>query len=176
MPSPTPSELGPSAVKELMTWGTLSATPRILNRSEDPADELLSGDTPFQLKAPSNREVIGQRLSANAAKSLSAKVALMAGSGGSLGLRSHTPTSIRRSAADAKAMPPPSWTPRKADAAGSLTPAARRLLDRTTTSVASARRADAMGKTQQWESSKTKERDLNRVRWTPSPAPVARKR
>lgn len=182
MPSPTPSELGPAAVKELMTWGTLNATPRILNRSEDTAESIEPQNMTFHLKAPSNREVISQRLSANAAKSLRAKVALMGGSGSKLGLsrrpQTQTPRSVHGSSVDARSMPPPTWTPRKAEATGSLTPAARRLLDRTTLSVASARRADAMGKTSQWESasSKAKERDLNKVRWTPSPAPVARKR
>lgn len=98
-------------------------------------------------------------------------------------------------------MPPPNWTPgrqtprtpRKVDAVGTLTPAARRLLDRSTASVAGARRADAMGKTAGWqgrsgagkngkngnvgkESLSEKERDLGRVRWTPSPAPVSRRR
>lgn len=95
-------------------------------------------------------------------------------SGGS-SLGSRTPLSVRGRASGS--MPPPSWTPRKADAAGALTPAAKRLLDRTTMGVAGTRRADAMGKTAGWDSTqKAKERDLNRVRWTPSPAPVARRR
>ncbi|KIP12456.1 hypothetical protein PHLGIDRAFT_32781, partial [Phlebiopsis gigantea 11061_1 CR5-6] len=38
LPSPTPSELGPAAVKQLMTWGTLNATPRVLSGSDDPAE------------------------------------------------------------------------------------------------------------------------------------------
>lgn len=182
MPSPTPSELGPAAVKELMTWGTLNATPRILDRTEDPAEEVDAQNLKFHLQAPSSREVISHKLSTNAAKSLRVKAALMGGSGGKIALaqrtQTRTPGSVRGESANSRLMPPPTWTPRKADAAGSLTPAARRLLDRTAISVASARRADAMGKTTQWESAsaKAKERDLNKVRWTPSPAPVARKR
>ncbi|KAI5124621.1 hypothetical protein M0805_004231 [Coniferiporia weirii] len=178
MPSPTPSELGPVAVKQLMTWGTLNATPRILPAS-DPADAASNLDlppvsTPFHLPPPTSREALSHRLSNNASKSLRAKAALMAGGSTSLGFR--TPTATRTG--DDRSMPPPSWTPRKADAAGALTPAARRLLDRTSAGVASARRADAMGKTAGWQgsSAKAKERDMNKVRWTPSPAPVAGKR
>ncbi|KAH8120406.1 nuclear protein DGCR14 [Phellopilus nigrolimitatus] len=178
LPSPTPSELGPSAVKQLMTWGTLNATPRILSTSDDPADasssDLPPPITPFHLPTPSTRETISHRLSNNAVKSLRVKAALMGGGSSGLGFR--TPTSTRGRGDGS--MPPPSWTPRRADSVGSLTPAAKRLLDRSTTGVANARRADAMGKTTGWESNKAKakERDLNKVRWTPSPAPVARKR
>lgn len=176
MPSPTPSELGPAAVKQLMTWGTLNATPRIIS-SDDPADaNLPPPNTPFHLPPPSARETISHKLSNKAVKSLRAKAALMGGGSSGLGFR--TPTSTR--SVGSGSMPPPNWTPRKADAAGGLTPAAKRLLDRTTIGVAGSRRADAMGKTSGWESSsakaKAKEKDLNKIRWTPSPAPVARKR
>ena len=175
MPSPSPSELGPTAVKQLMTWGTLNATPRIIS-SDDPADRASSDlpppSTPFHIPAPSARESLGLKLSSNASKSLRAKAALM-NSGSGLGLR--TPSSLRGKGDGS--MPPPNWTPRKADAAGTLTPAAKRLLDRTTMGVAGSRRADVMGKNSGWDSSqKAKEKDLNRVRWTPSPAPVARRR
>lgn len=70
-------------------------------------------------------------------------------------------------------MPPPSWTPRRAEASGSLTPAAKRLLDRSTMGTAASRRADAMGRAAGWE--KNKDKDLNRVRWTPTPSPVTRR-
>lgn len=171
MPSPTPSELGPVAVKQLMTWGTLNATPRILSTSDDPADDLPPPSTPFHIPAPSARERIGHKLSNTASKSLRERATLMGGGGSSSGLGFRTPSRDQD-----MNMPPPSWTPRRADP-GSLTPAAKRLLDRTV-GVASARRADAMGKTSGWEGSgaKAKERDLNKVRWTPSPAPVSRRR
>lgn len=170
MPSPTPSELGAAGVKQLMTWGTLNATPRIISKDEDDTD-LPPPNTPFHLPPPSAREAISHRLSSNAAKSLRVKAALMGG--GSSGLGFSTPRSSKGNTN--RSMPPPSWTPRKAGAANALTPAARRLLDRTTLGVAGSRRADVMDKSSGWESAKAKERDLNRVRWTPSPAPVSRK-
>lgn len=174
MPSPTAEQLGPAAVKELMTWGTLNATPRIISKSED--DDIPTPNTPFRINRPSSREVIGMKLSNNAGKSLREKAALMRGGSGVRSLVSRTPGLMQR---ERGSMPPPTSTPRKADAMGALTPAGRRLLDRTTTSVAGARRADAMGKASGWEGksakSKEKEKDLNKVRWTPSPAPVARK-
>lgn len=174
IPSPTPSQLGPAAVKQLMTWGTLNATPRVLSQSDDPAEAVeMPPPNTFQIKPPSAREQLSHKLSNSAAKSLRAKAELL---GGIPGLR--TPSSVRSSAptsARKGSMPPPSWTPRRAE--GALTPAARRLLDRTTMGTAAARRADAMNKASGWEgnSSKAREQDLNRVRWTPTPSPVTRR-
>ncbi|KAH9847377.1 nuclear protein DGCR14 [Lenzites betulinus] len=166
LPSPTPSELGPAAVKQLMTWGTLNATPRILSQSDDPAD-IPTPATPFRIAEPTSRERLSHRLSNDASKSLSAKVGLL---GGLPGLsRSSGSSGVRRGS-----MPPPSWTPRKSEAPGSLTPAAKRLLDRTMGTAAS-RRADAMGRLSGWEGDRAKERDLQRVRWTPTPSPVTRR-
>lgn len=75
-------------------------------------------------------------------------------------------------------MGPPTWTPRRTE--GSLTPAAKRLLDRSTMGTTAARRAEAMGRMAGWEGSgggtgKEKEKDLNHVRWTPTPGPVTRR-
>src|SRR5712672_2033532 len=158
LPSPTPSELGPAAVKQLMPWGTLVGTPRILSQSDDPAE--LSGpvpSTPFHISAPTKREVLSHKLSSSASKSLRAKASLLG------------PGYARRKGD----MPPPSWTPRRAEASGALTPAARRLLDRTTMGTAASRRAETMERTAGWE--KNKDKDLNRVRWTPTPSPVTRR-
>ncbi|KAI0002063.1 nuclear protein DGCR14 [Russula vinacea] len=157
LPSPTPSELGPAAVKQLMTWGTLAGTPRILSQSDDPAEASAPGpSTPFHISAPTKREVLSHKLSSSASKSLRAKAGLL-GAG------------YARRKGD---MPPPSWTPRRAEASGALTPAAKKLLDRTMGTAAS-RRADAMGRAAGWENNKDK--DLNRVRWTPTPSPVTRR-
>lgn len=174
IPSPTPSELGPTAVKELMTWGTITATPRVISADpDDPAsDPSATPDTPFRIAAPSARERLSHKLSTSAAKSLRAKAGLL---GGPLGLAGRTPA---RTPASGGAMPPPTWTPRRADAPGNLTPAARRLLDRTTMGTAALRRAEAMGRAAGWEgaTAKTKEqKDMSRVRWTPTPSPVARR-
>ncbi|KAG9314468.1 nuclear protein DGCR14 [Chiua virens] len=162
VPSPTPEQMGSKAVKQLMTWGTLNATPRIISQSDDVPEEMPPPNT-FQISAPSSREALSHRLSASAAKSLRAKAGLL---NGSTPLPGRTPsrTPTRGS------MAPPSWTPRRADAPGNLTPAAKRLLDRTTLGTAAARRADAMGKISGWSNgSSGKEKDLNHVRWTPTP-------
>jgi len=158
MPSPTPEELGPAAVKQLMTWGTLNATPRIIT-SDDPAD-VPEPSTPFHIDGPSNRERISHKLSANASKSLRAKAILLGGS--------KTPGISRTSSLERTRgnMGPPTWTPKRAEVAGNLTPAAKRLLNRTMAS----RRSDAMEKTSKWQGgSSAKEKDLNKVRWTPTP-------
>ncbi|KAG6842563.1 hypothetical protein C0991_000089 [Blastosporella zonata] len=163
IPSPTASELGPTAVKQLMTWGTLNATPRIISR-DDPA--LPPPSTPFHIPAMSSREVISHRLSNKASKSLRAKAGLIGLAGSTPGIRA-TPTG---------SMAPPAWTPRRSEAAGNLTPAARRLLERSTMRTAGTRRAQAMDKSAGWESgAKVKDKDLNRARWTPTPSPVTRR-
>ncbi|EPT03965.1 hypothetical protein FOMPIDRAFT_1114651 [Fomitopsis schrenkii] len=170
VPSPTPSELGPIAMKQLMTWGTLNATPRILAQSDDPAEPLPDmppPNTPFHIAAPSARERISHKLSSNAAKSLRVKAGLLSVPGIS---RTSAGSSSRKST-----MPPPSWTPRRAQGPGALTPAARRLLDRSTMGTAAARRAEAMDRMAGWEGSAKKDTDLNRVRWTPTPSPVTRR-
>ena len=158
MPSPTPEDLGPAAVKQLMTWGTLNATPRII--SSDNPDDVPEPSTPFRIDGPSNRERISHKLSANASKSLRAK-AILLGGGKTSGI-SRTSSSERTRGN----MGPPTWTPRRAEVAGNLTPAAKRLLNRTM----AARRSDAMEKTSNWQgASSAKEKDLNKVRWTPTP-------
>jgi protein DGCR14 len=157
MPSPTPDELGPTAVKQLMTWGTLDATPRIIS-SDDPAD-VPEPSTPFRIAGPSSRERISHKLSANASKSLRAK-AILLGGGKTPGL-SRTPSERTRGN-----MGPPTWTPKKAEVAGNLTPAAKRLLNRTMAS----RRSEAMEKASNWQGgSSAKEKDLSKIRWTPTP-------
>ncbi|SJL05787.1 uncharacterized protein ARMOST_09123 [Armillaria ostoyae] len=163
-PSPTPSELGPAAVKELMTWGTLSATPRIISQSDDPAD-LPPPTTPFHLPDPSARERISQKLSNDASKSLRAKAGL-------LGL-SRTPGGPSRTPMGKKGtMLPPSWTPRRSEAAGNLTPAAKRLLDRTTMGALASRRAEAMERVAGWSAG---QKDMSKVRWTPTPSSGVRR-
>lgn len=164
LPSPTAAELGPSAVNQLITWGTLNATPRILSKSDDPAEALPLSSTPFHIAAPSSREALSHRLSAHASKSLRAKAVLL---GGTTPLIGRTPA--RGGSSKLGSMGPPSWTPRRADAPGNLTPAGKRLLDRTTMGTAATRRAEAMGRMSGWGTGQSAERDLNRVRWTPTP-------
>lgn len=157
MPSPTPEELGPAAVKQLMTWGTLDATPRIIS-SDDPAD-VPEPSTPFRIANPSSRERISHKLSANASKSLRAKAILLGGSRTSG--TSRTPSERTRGN-----MGPPTWTPKRADVVGNLTPAAKKLLNRTMAS----RRSEAMERASNWQGdSSAKEKDLSKIRWTPTP-------
>lgn len=161
-----------------MTWGTLNATPRIISQSDDPAElsSLPPPNTPFHLPAHSSREIISHKLSNAASKNLRAKAGLLGH--GQLGRTpgiSRTPAGTD-SGSKKGSMAPPSWTPRRSDAAGNLTPAARRLLDRSTMGTAAARRAGAMERMAGWDgSAKGKEKDLNRVRWTPTPSPVTKR-
>ncbi|KAJ6519941.1 nuclear protein DGCR14 [Mycena sanguinolenta] len=164
MPSPTPDELGPAAVKQLMTWGTLTATPRIISQSDD----LPPPSTPFHLPAPTSRENIAQKLSNNASKNLRVKAGLLGLGGRTPGIASRTPVSTSKKGT----MAPPNWTPRRSEAAGNLTPAARRLLDRTTMGAMASRRAEAMDRIADWDG---KQKDLNRVRWTPTPSTGAKR-
>lgn len=164
MPSPTPAELGPVAMKQLMTWGTITATPRVI-QSDDPAIDNITADNPFRIAHMSKREELSRRLSNNASRSLREKAEKM-------GLR--TPGIVGRTPLGTPSsrkggMAPPSWTPRRADAPGNLTPAAKRLLERSTLGSAAGRRAEAMERAARWDGSKGKERDPNQMRWTPTP-------
>lgn len=146
-----------------MTWGTLNATPRIINQT---GGDVPDPSTPFRIAAVSSREAIGLKLSNKASKSLRAKAEM------------YTPRSGKSVLSGGKkgSMGPPSMTPRRSEAAGNLTPAAKRLLERTAFGTAGLRRAEAMERQSNWSSGeKSKERDLERVRWTPTPSPVTRR-
>lgn len=149
-----------------MTWGTLDSTPRIISQSGDVA----GSRTPFHIPDISAREAVSYKLANSASKSLRAKAEMFNPS-------TQTARSVRTQATGTKgSMAPPTMTPRRSEAAGSLTPAARRLLERTTLGTAAIRRADAMERTAGWTQNPTgKERDLSRVRWTPTPSSVTRK-
>ncbi|KAF8898621.1 nuclear protein DGCR14 [Infundibulicybe gibba] len=165
LPSPTPSELGPTAVKQLMTWGTLNATPRIISQSDDVG--LPPPSTPFHLPDITSREALSHRLSSKASKSLREKAGLM----GLSGITNRTPRTTRTPGGSRGkgGMGPPSWTPRRSEAAGNLTPAARRLLERSTLGSAALKRAEVMERKAGWDDGRGKDKDLNRVRWTPTP-------
>ncbi|KAL1749101.1 nuclear protein Es2-domain-containing protein [Schizophyllum fasciatum] len=139
LPTPTPDQLGPARMKQLMTWGTLAGTPRILSS----ADDIEEPSTPFRIAEPTPREVISRKLSQSASKSLRERDGIMRG--------------VKK-----EGMPPPSWTTRR-EREGNLTPAARRLLDRT---VGAQRRADAMERESGWTGNR---RDVAHMRWTPTP-------
>jgi protein DGCR14 len=139
-------------MKQLMTWGTLNATPRIINQTEDPVEPR----TAFRIPDITSREVIAHKLSNKAAKSLRVKAEMF------------TPKFSKTGTLDQKlkgSMGPPSWTPRRSDAVGNLTPAARRLLERTAMGTPSRRTDMELG-----SGGHAGERDLDRVRWTPTPS------
>jgi len=158
LPSPNPAELGPAAVKHLMTWGTLNSTPRIISETDDPRDLR----TPFHIPAITTREAVGHKLADSASKSLRTKADML---GSSNRLKSAKVSLLAKKGS----MAPPSSTPRRAEASGNLTPAARRLLQRTTVGTAASRRAEVMERHAWNPSKKGKERDFDRVRWTPTP-------
>ncbi|WVR08711.1 hypothetical protein IAU60_005769 [Kwoniella sp. DSM 27419] len=126
-PSPSPQDL-PS----LLTWGTLLATPRALDDGTDPLDSTRS----FQMPETKRRDEIGRKLADKASRSMNERA------------KSFTPhrpggsslASALRNAADrtqqrrtdrtpgGKMLPPGAFTPRRQ--ADSLTPAAKRLLER----------------------------------------------
>ncbi|KAH7107141.1 nuclear protein DGCR14 [Auriculariales sp. MPI-PUGE-AT-0066] len=168
VPTINPTDLSSDQQKQLMTWGTLDATPRVISDDPDaPPQPLAAPRSAFHIKPRSAREELGLRLSNTAAKSLRAKAAIMNGTPST----SRTPFGLAsgRTPDGRMSMPPPT-TPRDASA-GMLTPAAKRLLQRT----AGARRADAMNQSAGWTSTgglaaAKRERDMARVRWTPSPA------
>lgn len=149
LPSPTPAELGSTAMKQLMTWGTLNATPRIINQTGESTEP----SPAFRIPDVTSREAIAHKLSNKAAKSLRVKAEMF------------TPKTSKTRALGQKlngSMGPPSWTPRRSEAVGNLTPAARRLLERTTVP---SRRTDI-----EQSSGQPRETDLDRVRWTPTPS------
>jgi len=151
VPSPTASQLGPAAVNKLMTWGTITSTPRILSSDPDSEEPAPVPPTPFHLPGPTPRERTAHKLASSASRSLRAKASLLSG----------TPVASRRASTAAPGTPRPH--------AGMLTPAARRLLDRTAgLGTSASRRADAMRQEAGWEGGRS--RDLGKVRWTPSPA------
>lgn len=136
-------------MKQLMTWGTLNATPRIINQtgvSTEPSPA-------FRIPEVTSREAIAHKLSNKAAKSLRVKAEMF------------TPKTSKTRASGQKlngSMGPPSWTPRRSEAVGNLTPAARRLLERTA--------VPSRTNIEQSSGRQPKEAELDRVRWTPTPS------
>ena len=115
--APNAAELGPQVVKDLMTIGTLLATPRVLSGTDDMGNDVTS---PFVINAPNARDSLGRRLGGEAGRALSKKAELL---GGSTPRATRASTSSHRHGDKLSAS-----TPRRLDI---LTPAARKLLDRT---------------------------------------------
>lgn len=182
LPSPSPSELGPEAMKELMTWGTLLGTPRIIQDDDDADPDAPSSraSNPFNIAHPSSRDSIGRRLGVQASRSLREKAALL--STGVIGSSGATPGGVRKRKPAGTDMLPPTFTPRRGGAGNAdlLSPAARTLLGRTKSGT-------AMGLTPTPKQSgsltpvpsgslKNKGRggvDLRKVGWSPMATPVS---
>lgn len=163
LPSPTPSQLGPAAVNELMTWGTITSTPRILSSDND-TEQVPAPTTPFHLPGPTPRERVAHKLSSTASRSLRAKASLLSGT------PRPSKLSHLKGRRETHGLAPPA-TP--GPHPGLLTPAARRLLDRTAGLGTSAtRRAEVMGHESKWEGAKA--REIGNARWTPSPSRVTK--
>jgi protein DGCR14 len=67
VPSPSPEQLGPEAVSQLMTWGALMSTPRALGESGDPLD---TAPNAFKINEPKRRDDIGRRLAKDASRAM----------------------------------------------------------------------------------------------------------
>lgn len=169
-PSPSPQDL-PS----LLTWGTLLATPKALDGSDDPLDARPS----FKLPEPKRRDELGRKLGDRASRSLN-DTARNYTTGKSLSdkLRTAAERTHRsaREAATPGRMAAPASTPRRQD---NLTPAGKRLLERSlglspmTTSgsrisTGSRNRGAAMERGSGWGASSSKR--TSSLGWTPSPA------
>ena len=131
VPSPSPSELGPTAVKELMTWGTLLGTPRAIGGDDD--IDLTPNN--FKMNEPGRRDDIGRRLATNASRSMRERAQGYGITPKGLAVLSAGNTSgSRANGQRAGSMGPPapptpgSSTPRRR--AEALTPAAKSLLQR----------------------------------------------
>ncbi|KAJ1309952.1 hypothetical protein OPQ81_006711 [Rhizoctonia solani] len=159
--SPSPSQLGPVGLKQLMTWGTLQGTPRVISSDGDDIP-IADPQTPFRIAEPSRRDLLSHRLANKASKSLAQRAALLSPH------PTRTPTTSSSQAGPIRAkrthgnMPPPMMTPRRSEI--SLSPAARKLLSRTGGSSMSAQREG-------WGEAATRQsKNLAKERWTPSPA------
>lgn len=158
---PDPEDLPP-----LMTYGTLLATPRALDSSDDPLD-----GPSFKFPAPKSRDELGRKLGTKASKAMSDRARSYHKPSGVSALRAAAERTRTTDLSRGGQMGPPA-TPRRE---GNLTPAARTLLDRSLgrtprgglglSSGGSARGA-AMEKGSGWGGA-----SRGAMSWTPSPAP-----
>ncbi|ORX40830.1 nuclear protein DGCR14 [Kockovaella imperatae] len=172
-PSPSPADL-PS----LLTWGTLLATPRALDGSDDPLD--FSGPT-YTLPETKRRDELGRKLADKASRSMNQRAAAYTprGKNGSTStlraLADRTQRSVRGTPRNGLGdMLPPSATPRRQ--AEALTPAGKRLLQRSmgvkSMGTSARNRSAAMEKGSGWSSGGSGGlggRDVGKMSWTPSP-------
>jgi protein DGCR14 len=159
--SPSPSQMGPIGLKQLMTWGTLQGTPRVISSDGDDAP-IADPQTPFRIVEPSRRDLLSHRLANKASKSLTQRAALLSPHPTRASATPNSHIGPVRTKQTRGNMPPPMMTPRRSEV--SLSPAARRLLSRTGGGSVTTQREG-------WGETVTKQsKDLAKERWTPSPA------
>ncbi|KAG8927160.1 hypothetical protein FRC02_008429 [Tulasnella sp. 418] len=164
LPTPKPEDMEPEQIKQLMTWGTIMSTPRVLSTDDgEPAG--MPVDSPFVIKPPNARDALARKLGGEAGRSLAKKAGLLNG------------TSVRTPASSSSSRI--IGTPKRTDM---LTPAARRLLDRTRGGGATP--GGLLGRTpsnlksslsstpgRNMDSKRRKELDLRKVGWSPRDTP-----
>jgi len=175
-PSPSPTDL-PS----VLTWGTLLSTPRALDSNDDPLD--LSRPS-FRMPVNKRRDELGRKLADKASRSMKARAAGFTPRPNAAlrNLAEKTQKSARAERTPGKMLPPIS-TPRREG----LTPAAKRLLERSVAwspasqsgktglgiSTGGRNRGAAMEKGSVWGDLGTKGvlggRQVGGMSWTPSP-------
>ncbi|EJT99893.1 hypothetical protein DACRYDRAFT_101031 [Dacryopinax primogenitus] len=184
IPSPSPEMLGPGRLKQLMTWGKLSATPRALPSEGD--GQAGVENSPFRIAPPTPRDDLARRLGTTASRSLREKAALYASTPAASVYS--TPSTVRSAWAGTPtgrgSMPPPSFIP-SAKRGDLLSAAGKSLLSRAGAKssgvgeelqrTAAKRRAEAMTRTSGWEGVSRPGNAgggrLGGARWTPSPSP-----
>ncbi|CAE6423849.1 unnamed protein product [Rhizoctonia solani] len=163
--SPSPSQIGPVGLKQLMTWGTLQGTPRVISSDGDDAP-IADPQTPFRIVEPSRRDQLSHRLANKASKSLAQRAALLSPHPTRAPATPSSQIGPVRTKQTRGNMPPPMMTPRRSEV--SLSPAARKLLSRTGG-------GSIMAQREGWGEAATKQsKDLGKERWTPSPAASGR--
>ncbi|GAA5829903.1 hypothetical protein JCM11251_007927 [Rhodosporidiobolus azoricus] len=196
LPAPSASSLPPQALQELMTWGTIEATPVTLRSSAYGDGDGESAVGPFHIRERDRREELAHRMAKKAKRSLAESssrgkgLAVDARPGGASALhRSVLDASIRSNTSTSRTPSGGAFSPHSGVAASprpsadSLTPAARTLLSRTRPGKAL---EGGLGRTKAWgedeerrrvERARVRAREvegrerLRRERWTPSPAP-----
>ncbi|GAA6007527.1 hypothetical protein JCM10207_006375 [Rhodosporidiobolus poonsookiae] len=190
LPSPSASSLPAQALQELMTWGTIEATPVTLRSSSSFPD----GDGsvgPFRIREGDRREELAHQMARRAKRSLAEgasrgkglAVDARAGSASSTLRRSLLDASTRSSSRTPSLTPSHSGSTPRASAAAGLSPAARTLLGRTKPGRAL---EAGLGRSKAWGEDEERRRRrraeerareveslerIRRERWTPSPAP-----
>lgn len=126
LPSPSPEQLGPQAVAQLMTWGSIMSTPRALDEtSTDPLDAV---PNVFKIQEPKKRDQIGRRLATDAARAMRERARGYGGGGASRGLAVLSHSGSRTGSRGLGLMGPP---PTPGSSVGGLTPARRQADDLT---------------------------------------------